>query len=407
MRKAFLIVLLLFIALMFYQLVIVFFTMTHTIDYSLSKKEGLFRVREKYKKGDKEGYYFLKVEQDKKKFFFDIDNTFNKRKKIIKDIAVYDEDGVMCISPIYVKEVKNNYIYCNYENKQYSYEALKNKIDIEKLKSLAKFNASLYKSNLNKPIEKNGVLYYVQNAKRDEHISLYRYKFIEMYNEVSINRFTFSDKDIYNNKMGLFVDKYFLMPVYTETNTIKGYHITDFAMNRRSYFLFDDYLSLNSYMQGTVKGRVYIVDKTNKTQYMINPKKDSYEIIGSPAIDAQIFDGEKFKTTNIQSLINDEIVFPKEKVNTNEEYVESFYDERAIYLYKKNGDFIKIYKDSPEEKIHLFNNPQAKAIVVSKGSIYFIIEDLLYRYDEFGLKPLIKYNELKFNLSNIYGAYNN
>lgn len=406
MRKAFIIVLVLFVSLLCYQLVIVYFTNTHKIDYSISKGDRLFSISERYKNAKDEGYYFLNLKYKDKSFVFDIDNVFNKRKKIIKDFSIYENGNTICVTPIYVKEVAHNHIYCHNGQKQVSYEALKNSLDMEKLKTMKGFKASLYTSNLKEPMDKDGVIYYVKNFKKDEYVAIYKYKYLETYNEVHVDKFTFSEKDIYNNKMGLFSGKYFLMPIYTDMTTIKGYHIVDISTNMRMFFYFDEPLSLNSYIQGVVDNKVYLIDKTNKFQYEINLNKKNYKIVGSQSEDARVYDGEKFTDTNIQALINEEVFFVKEGSKVfNRDYLAIYKDYNSYILQLSNGDFIKVYSEAPEEEVYLFNNPNAKAITVSNGSIYYAEDGKIYRYDEYGIKPLLKYNELKFNTSNMYGAY--
>lgn len=54
----------------------------------------------------------------------------------------------------------------------------------------------------------------------------------------------------------------------------------------------------------------------------------------------------------------------------------------------------------------LFKIPTIKDIQYEHKDIYFISGDTLYMYrDELGLKPLIKYNEFRFNQHKLYNVY--
>lgn len=408
MKKSFLLVILIAAALLVYQIVIVFFTKSHNIEYAFNIEGETLDVIEKYQTNKDDAYYLIELKYKDANIIFDTDDEFNKRKQIINDFYIYDKDSVICLSPVYVKEYRQESIYCSKEGKQASYESLKGDLDIEQLKSLASFNESSYISNLNKANEDEDLIYYVQNAKRDEHIAIYRYKYLAMYNEAEQNHFNISEKDVYINKLGVFINEYFAMPIYSDKNTIKGYHIVNITNNIRRYVLFNEEISLNTYVQGTDGNKVYLIDKTNKTQYALDLDESSYEKVSNSNQEALFYNGTDFEKLNIQSLINEEKLFSNKIVaNLDYEYKNLYEDERSYYLELYNGDFYQVYKDKLDHQIYLFNNPNTKEVVASKGNIYYIINDIIYRYDGFGTKELIKYNELKYNYKNIFTAYNN
>lgn len=404
MKKALLALILFFIFFLFYQMVFVYLAKSHNINYVLNNKEEVFKVKERFNKN----YYYLEIEYKDRFFSFDIDNLFNKQKKIIQEVLYYENDQVLCLRPIYLNNVKESSIYCNKNKKQMSYEILKNELNLEDLRTHLLFDNKLYLSDERDPIISRDLKYFVRNAKKDEFIGVYRYKEIEILNEVERNTFTFSEKDIYQNKLGAFVDKYFLIPIFNDNATIKGFNVIDLSTSIRSYFLFHEAISQNSYIQGVVNNKVYLVDKSNKRQYEIDASKDKYTIVGSTADSAELFDGNKWSKADIQNFINTEVYFKKEKSAdlSNYDYIEDFEDDRSYYFYNSNKEFYRVYKDALDKSIFLFKNENFKVPYVAKGSIYIIDDITLYRYDEFGLKPLIRHNEFRYNYTKIVGAYN-
>lgn len=406
MRKSFVIVLILFLSFLVYQVTVIFFTKKHEITYELTIADKSFSINEKYIHIKKEGYYLFELKYKNEVFVFDKSNVFNKRKKVIESLEYYEEEDVFCILPIYIKD-ESEEIYCSKDGAQYSYTTIKEFINTENLLAKLKQRPIKYENKILDFKLNNDVTYYINNAKRNEYIAIYHYKFLEIYNEAVIDKFNFSEKDIYNNRLGLFHDKYFLMPIYSASELVKGFHVVDISTNVRSYFFFDDEVSNNSYIQGVVNDKVYLLDKSHKKQYKIDLENKKYETIGNIAKDAQKFNGKDFETVNIQSMINNEVIFPKEEPIelNNKKYQELFYDDRAYYLYTDQGEFFKVYKNNLEKSIYLFKENNLKDIIVSNGAIYFLKSDSIYRYDQHGIKIIVKWRELQNNLSNMYGAY--
>ena len=69
-----------------FQFGVTFFKNKHSIDYSLKVADKKISIHEEYYKDKQVDYYYLELTLDKTKFVFDIDNSFNKQKKIIKKI---------------------------------------------------------------------------------------------------------------------------------------------------------------------------------------------------------------------------------------------------------------------------------------------------------------------------------
>lgn len=404
MKRAFLISVLLLLLLIIYQSIVTYFSNEHQINYSLNVNQKDFEINETFKKD----YYLIKVKFEDKTIIFDLDNSFKKQKKIIHKIIFYEEDQYLCLQPSFViKEVEPK-IYCHDGQRQVSFQALKNTIDSNLVKKALNFKEESYVDKLTNPIDINSLLYYVSNAKKGEHIAVYRYKDLDILNEEKRNNFKFSDTDIYQNKQGTFLDNYFLFPIINEDNTIKGYNIVDLTTSFRSFFFFGESISKNSYIQGIVDHKVYLIDKTFKRQYEIIPKESKYNLIASSKEEASYYDGRSWSKVDIQNFVNQESYF---KDKTYDElkaykYLKAFEDERAYYYYDNNNNFYKVYKEELGSSIYLFRLNNFNDVFVSKSNLYYLDDIYLYRYDDFGIKTLVKYNEFKYNFTNLVFAYN-
>lgn len=402
MKKIFNFVIILGILLLVFQFGITLFKTSHKIDYDINIDSKSANVHEEYYKDKKLDYYFFEVTYGDNKFVFDIDNTFNKQKKIISDIKVYKKGDLVCISPIYIKNNESD-ILCDVDGVQYDYSNIKNTYDLKEfIATLDNFNLDKYASSDTKTLI-NSMDVYKNNIDDNENVIVYKYKNLIKLTRPGNSRIQFSNYDIYHNDLGILVDKYYILPKYENKPEYTGLLIIDISDDDISTMYFDDSISTNIYINGVVDNKLYIFDKSNLIQYEIDPKKKSYRVTGNSNTGAQYYDGE-WSTKNIYEFTKSEIKF-NTKISIKDNYVNIYDGDKYYYYYNSNNEFYKVYKKDPLKKIFLFKNNNAKEIKVVNDNLYFIDGNNLYKYDNYGIKLILTNKEFQYNYSNIYSIY--
>lgn len=376
----------------------------HTIDYKIKTGDKKIDIHEEYYKNKNEDYYFFRVVLDKKEFVFDIDNLFNKQKKIIKDIKIYEEDDLTCISPVYIKNNDEADIVCNIGDDQYSYTSIIGSYDLKAFTdTLDNFNSYSYEVDNGKASDIRNNLVYKDNMNAKENIIVYNYDELVKITKPSFERISFSKYDVYQNELGCLINKYYILPKYENKPEYSAFLIIDIIEEKTKTLYFDEALSTNLYINGVVDDRLYFFDKSNLFQYEIDPKKESYRIVGNKSTNGQYYNGE-WETRNIYNFTKQELEFVNiYPIKSN--YVEAFESGKYYYYYDKNNNFYKVYKKDLNNPIFLFGYDDIKEVQVVNNNIYFINKNTLYRYNEFGLRNILTNKEFQYNYDNIYSVY--
>lgn len=402
MKKILNFVIILGILLLVFQFGINLFKTNHKADYDINIDSKSANIHEEYLKDKKSDYYFFEVAYGDNKFVFDVDNIFNKQKKVISDIKTYKKGDLVCISPVYIKDTESD-IYCDINGVQYDYSNIKDNYNLDEFTAtLNKFDNNKYvSSNKNSSISSMDV--YKENMSDDENIIVYKYKNLVKLTKPGSSRIQFSNYDVYHNDLGVLVDKYYVMPKYENKPEYTGFLIIDILDDDTSTMYFDDSISTNIYINGIVENKLYIFDKSNMVQYEIDPKKKSYRVTGNGSTGAQYYDGE-WSTKNIYEFTKTEIKF-NNKISIKDNYV-NIYDGNKYYFYSNsNNEYYKVYKKDPDKKVFLFKNSNAKEVKVVNDNLYFIEGNNLYKYDNYSVKLILTNKEFQYNYNNIYSVY--
>lgn len=386
-----------------FQFGINLFKTKHSVDYNLKIDNKEITIHEEYYKAKKEDYYFFKLSIGNYDFVFDTDNVFNKQKKVLSDVKIYEDGKLMCISPIYIKNNTNSNIVCNINNEQYSYTSIKDKYDLDEfINTLDNFNEEQYESN-NSSTSIIGMNVYKDNMDDDENIIIYSYNDLIKITKPSYDVIDFANYDIYYNELGVLIDKYYILPKYENKPEYSGLLIIDINSGKVENLYFDDKLSTNLYINGVVDNKLYLFDKSNLVQYEIDPVKKSYRITGNRSTNGQYYDG-KWNTKNIYEFSKQELKFINE-YPIKDNYVEAFETNKYYYYYNNNNEFYKVYKKDLNKRIYLFKYNNMKEVNVINDRVYFINSNALYRYDDTGIKKILTNKEFQYNYDNIYSVY--
>lgn len=400
MKKEVKIIIIIFIMLILITFIMHLFKSYHKVKYVINKS---INVTEEYVKNKKNDYYLLRVKIKDKDFIFSYKNTFNKKKKILKDIKILDKDKLLCAYP---KLIDDTYldIECIVNDKLYSYESIKDKYDLKDLiNSNSKFNKDKYKDDNNNKKSYKDIEVFSNNFYDKENIMVYNYKDLIKINKENATSINFSSFDIYKNNLGALINNYYLIPKYNKKKEIDTYYIIDILKEKKLELDFKKYkLSTNTYINGVVDDKLYLFDKSNINQYEINYKNKKITRIGNNK-NAKYYNGS-WINYNPYNYVKNEEKFSID-VDLDVDYKEIYESFDCFYFYNSKNEFYKVYKNNLDLVIYLFKFDSFKEVKVINNKIYFISNNTLYRYDQYGVKSILKRNEFKYNYNNIYSAY--
>lgn len=406
MKKAISIVLLSSCVFIIYQFGVNLIKKTHNINYNI-KSEKQFTITENFKDNN----YYFKITTGDYNFYYKEDNLFNKRKNIIKDIKFQEENGVMCIYPVYEKE--SSIILCSDKTNTYTYESSKNMMISSTLYSKLKNDGYTFKideNNVsNETVSKDNVNYYQENFNYKETLVLWKYDSFTIFNsERSLNVYPLTF-DRYENTVSNMISKYYITPLYTDNKLFEfsKVYIYDVLLNKEYELELGMTLSNYTYVNGIIDDKLYITDPSNVVQLEIDAKKKKVQVVGNKEKNAVYYDG-KIQEKNIYDLVNNKITFKIDDTKLkNKYYYTSVFENKDSYFYYTGEELYQVYKDNLDIPILIIEDNSLKQIKLKNDTLYFISGNTIYKYENNQLiKPLLKYEELIYNNSNMYDIYN-
>ncbi len=395
-----------FILVLIYQFVVIYFEKGHSIEYSVSGNNIEFKVLEKYKKTDLEdGYTITITSPDNRQYSYYVKNNFNKQKKIITEVKIYNKDSYQCLYPVTVNNAETE-VLCSDGKETYSSEYTNKKINIEEF--LNELNIKdKYTDSKSKTLKDGQVTIYSSNLYDNEYLEIYRYKYLLTYNKDKKNNFNFSSKDIYTNELGQYVDNYFLLPIVNVKKEVNEYYIVNVKKGDYKYITINQTLSNNLYNIGVVDGKLYGFDLKNKIEYVVNPNSGSFEVIGTVNKGFQFYEDGKWVEQSVTDFTENKIkITTTSKVDDIKFNYDQIYESDNAYYLIDNDKVYRVYKNAKEVRVLLFEENKYNNLIINKDRIYYIKDNYLYRYDQYGTKALVDNNEFKYNNTNIYYVYN-
>lgn len=386
-----------------FQVLSFLFKTGHRVEYVLSKDNKKFVITERYNRG----YYHILIKDDNYKYNVFVINNYGKQKKIIKDIKYVSNDNMECIYPITSKRDLN--ISCSSHSTLYSYPMVSNDSLVTNfVKTLINegYNNKYWtKSN---PTKDNKVSYYKENL--DDNLYLYIWKYNGFYTlkNKDISTIDMFNRDIYNNSLGMTYKDRYIIADYSKKFDFNNLMIFNMTNNTFRKVNFESKLSYNSYFNGIVDNKLYLVDPTNLVQYEVNLRNNSFKVVGNKELNGLYYNNGVWETINIYDFTKGKKLFnynkiPDNLVNLN--VITDKFNDISVYYYEKDGIFYE-YDTISDISKQLFKLNGAKSIQIIKDKVYYIVDDTLYSYsDKTGIIPLFINNEFKFNSDNIYGIY--
>lgn len=404
MKKQIKLVLEIFILFIALQTIIFVFKKEHTVKYDITNNKEKFAITEKYLNNK----YYIKISNGKHNFSYIVDNHYFKDKKIVDDILFTKEDDNLCIFPLLKKDTLN--ITCSDKKNTYSYTSKED----EGSKLVKTLKDKKYKLNSWYDTDKNTkdlgkIKIYQDNLIDNTYLYIWKYNGFYSINNKDLNKIDIFKNDTYVNDLGIVINKYYMIPDYDSKYQFNKIYVYNMKNNKKKVIKSKYDISTDSYINGIVNNKLYLFDKDNLIQYEINPKKRKIKVVGNRDKGGLTYNG-KFENISIYDLKDRDIKF-----FTEDNYLKEVEDVTTLKYIHKN-DNIYYYLDSNNNlyrydtitkvKVLLFNEKDISFITGIKDDIYFVKDNTLYVYNlNDGIKKILVYEELSFNIKNRIGIY--
>lgn len=381
-----------------------YFKTSHHVEYDISG----YMVEEDYIKKSGKDYYLIKASKDGKEYIFNAKNEFNKNEKIIKEIISYDTDDISCATIIYTNNSSSTPL-CYKDKILHSYISVENEPGMsEYLKQLNKYAEDKITSSDESYVFAYNEIY-KNNLYKNEDIIMYNYKNIIKINGERTMTFDFSNKDVFKNEYGTLVGKYYVIPKMRNSIEFSHYLIVDIEKETvEEIDLAKEVsakISSQMYVNGIYNSNLYIFDKSNLVQYEINPDKGEIKVVGNKDKKGIVYKNGQEEEIGVYTLNNEKVKFTE----NYDAYKEIDYDQIFLTsngaVYVKDGVFYKVYNNYLKNPIYLFEAKDVQDIKVKEDNIYYINDQFLYRYNDYGNVRILKREQFKYDYTNIYDVY--
>ena len=332
-------------------------------NYEKEYKINKFTIKEIYNK-EREEYTFL-VQDKNLTYPFLISHNYLNKRVLIKEIKVYQSQNKdeLCILPISSK--LDFYPLCSKDNNIYTYNL--SNINIKD------FNYPK-QDNYNKTYQKITIHNYQDNS-----YLLYNYKGFYLINKKDNKTISLFDKDVYTIDLLYQFNNYLLIPNYNEDYYFHKFYVIDILNGKKKEIELDFGISYDSIYLGDYKNKIYLLDKKEEKEYKININKLKVE-----EIDYQVLENNKMVNKDFKDIVNNNLNFLRK-------------DE---WEYKLDNN--SLYWRVNKENIKISNKNVTKIIKNDKDTIYYLVGDELYLYNNHLGEVLLLTNfEWQFNNNNM------
>lgn len=342
-------------------------------DYTVRYKRDGFEIEERY---DKElDVYTFSVSINDKEFNFLANKKRVKGKKLITGVNVLStqEEDKFCV--LLASSKVESYPVCYSDDEYLDYDLFDEKSD----------DFYSRKTLESKDDEFNGITFKI---KKEQNLFIWNYKGYYQISDAKKEEIKFLERDAYQNNLAYSDGKYILTPNYDQDYSFNKVYLIDMKTGKVIDWELDKEISYNSYFLGDRDGMIYLVDRKNKAEYTLNPKKRKIERVDNAGM-GKIWDA-KWAEVSMTKLINEDYIFE---------------EENAYKYFLEDGNLMLGFDNSMETE-HLSNKNVDKIITIKDDTVFYLVGDTVYSYSlERGENVLLKYGELKFNNLNSVFIY--
>ena len=338
-------------------------------NYTKKYKKNDYQIVETYNKKTKR--YSLNISKDDKVYEYNFTSKY-LGKKLIKNIETKENDNTTCI----VNNLKNkeNKVLCIKDGNNIDYRLVTD-IELDEYK-----NSREVKYNKIDGISTFDLL--------DKNYLIWNYnsfKYIENNNSGEIKLF---NSDYYNISLATLINDYLVIPNYDAGYNYKELILINLKTKTKESWKLNYDVSFESYVLGTYKDSIYLVDKKNKVEYELNIKKRTMDVIGNENREGKILVNNKFEKITMLKLINNIMSFT--------------YDDDQEYILEGT----KLILKTNNTKVLLSNLAVNKIVYKTNNYVYYLVRDTLYYYDQnVGEVKVMSNFEWNFNSDNVIYIY--
>ncbi len=401
MRKWFFMLIAMFVVYLSLQYVFTLFNKENSASYVIG--DNNFNVSEKaYFDGDTNFYDF--VVKAENTFKFQVNHSFSRSMKVIKDIKYYKDDEYECILPIFKDDSVLVDIICHVDDQFTYYYNLKTKnVALDNfVLSLKEYHLSQF-TEISQTEVVEGVTIYKNDLIKDHYVAIGNYRGIfnisKNFNLINYKISLYSH-DVYNPKLSAFSDEYYVVVDYNKDYAFNEINVVNLVSLATSKIKANRPISMDSYIQGVVDGKIYLYDKDNKIQYEIMPYKNSLATYSGS--DMKYYNNGNWETLNASDASNGVLFqYGEETSDYYDRFDKVGNNVGFYYMYKKNGKVYDVYRRSIQDEdsmMYLFSTDNISYISYVKDHVYYVDGNMVKVFnDAFGIRNVAQYKELEFN----------
>lgn len=352
-------------------LILIAFNFLKTKSYEVEYDINGYKIVESYDKKRKK--YNFTIKENNFLYSFISDSKYTKKRKLIKDIEEYETENEKCIKVISDK-ISYNYL-CHNEEIELDYRItspdMLNKLDYKKQEE------DSYKYN-NKEIF----------TTLDYTFLIWNYKGFDYINDSKQENIQITDNDQYEIPLTYIFDKYLIMADYNSKYNFNKLYIINLEKRKVEEIKFDYNISFDSSFLGSNDKSVFLLDKKNKIEYEIVPKRKKIRIIATSNKKGLILKENGMEHISMTKIINDDLTFYEEPYYIYELKDEKLYQKigKASLLISKNKVKDIVYKKEDtvlylvDDSLYLFNNKYGETKIMSNFEWNFNYKNLIYLY---------------------------
>jgi hypothetical protein len=430
MKKMFGIVVVLLILYIASQIIYGYAVGSRTNLYEIKVNDTIYQVKEIYTTRhrsanrnvvDKNNYYYEVSNDNKLLLSFKIAGNYTGVERFLKTLKIYENSDLFCAYPVFKDKVDDLDVMCNNKNNYYLYNTVKGQnagldLFVSYLKELDYNHPSWNDTNL-ETRKVGSFVIYPNNITDDQNFVVWQYNGFYRIANRGDKYFPLNTSDQYNPNITTMVNQYYVVPDYKDEHKFTRLFVTNLISGSINTLELGITISYDSFIQGIVEDKIYIIDRSSKTQYAIDIYDKKTTLSGDINNSTKYYNNGKWEKKSIYEVVDNNMVF---KIESNipdnfKSYNPLFINEIGgetdgyYYIYIKENNSVGVYrvdKQNINVLTLIFRVPSIKNIKYARDDIYFISNDTLYTYrGNLGLRPVVKYSEFVFNESNLYNVY--
>ena len=313
MKKLFKLLLVMFILYFIIQGLFKIFGKGYSMTYSVPlNKTNSVTIEETYvsnTKGEKTNYHW-NIKINDQTFSIQTYRHFGYSSKVIKEVRYY-QGAYQCIYPIFKGNKQIMDVLCLDQGVLKNYTNLKGKDSGLDAFVAQLINEKLYEDHFQdlttEKYQSGEMTLYTENVVDGHYLAINSYRGVYTINTRNPRKLyevkMFND-DIYQRELTALAGLYYVSPDNDQDYDYSSLKVVNIKSNEVSSLDFNFNISYNSYIQGVVDDEIYLIDKRNRKQYKINPKKKTIEEIGNESTPSQYYDRGTWSEVSIYDVVN-------------------------------------------------------------------------------------------------------